>query len=290
LIIIIDYNKLILTTIMSLIIDKKYKIVSRLGNGGFGMIFKGINLNTNEEIAIKIEKKTEVSTLKNEAKIYNYLNKISGVPKLRTYGSEGAYNYIVIDLLGESLEKIKNNCSGSFSINMVLLVGIQMVQRIQEIHLKGIIHRDIKPDNFLINKNTNKLYLIDFGLAKRYLDNNNNHIKLSINKGLVGTINYISINVHNGIVPSRRDDLESVFYVLLYLIIGELPWRKEKNNHDDVVREKINLIKNKTIIENIPNELIHFYLYCRNLEYEQSPDYDFLKRIFFDLYSNNKTL
>lgn len=273
---------------MSLIIDKKYKIVSRLGSGGFGMIFKGINLNTNEEIAIKIEKKTEVSTLRNEAKIYNYLNKISGIPKLRTYGSEGNYNYIVIDLLGESLEKIKNNCCGSFSINMVLFVGIQMIQRIQEIHLKGIIHRDIKPDNFLINKNTNKLYLIDFGLAKRYLDNNNNHIKLSMNKGLVGTINYISINVHNGIVPSRRDDLESVFYVLLYIILGELPWRKQNNNHDDILREKINLTKNKAIIENIPNELIRFYLYCRNLEYEQQPDYDFIKRIFFDLYSNNK--
>jgi serine/threonine protein kinase len=278
---------------MSLIIERKYKILSKLGNGGFGMIFKGINLNTNEEIAVKIEKKTDVSTLKNEARIYNYLERISGIPKLRTFGSEGNYNYIVIDLLGESLEKIKNKCGGQFSIKTVLLLGIQMIQRIQEIHAKGIIHRDIKPDNFLINKTSNKLYIIDFGLAKKYIDNSNIHINMLENRGLVGTANYVSINVHNGITPSRRDDLESVFYVLLYFLNGELPWKiksSDKQKFELIQRGKMNLINNIFFLDNVPKELITYFLYCRNLKFDETPNYNYLKEILMNLYKNiNKT-
>jgi serine/threonine protein kinase len=278
---------------MSLIIERKYKILSKLGNGGFGMIFKGINLNTNEEIAVKIEKKTDVSTLKNEARIYNYLERISGIPKLRTFGSEGNYNYIVIDLLGESLEKIKNKCGGQFSIKTVLLLGIQMIQRIQEIHAKGIIHRDIKPDNFLINKTSNKLYIIDFGLAKKYIDNSNIHINMLENRGLVGTANYVSINVHNGITPSRRDDLESVFYVLLYFLNGELPWKiksSDKQKIELIQTGKMNLINNIFFLDNVPKELITYFLYCRNLKFDETPNYNYLKEILMNLYKNiNKT-
>jgi serine/threonine protein kinase len=278
---------------MSLIIERKYKILSKLGNGGFGMIFKGINLNTNEEIAVKIEKKTDISTLKNEARIYNYLERISGIPKLRTFGSEGNYNYIVIDLLGESLEKIKNKCGGQFSIKTVLLLGIQMIQRIQEIHAKGIIHRDIKPDNFLINKTSNKLYIIDFGLAKKYIDNSNIHINMLENRGLVGTANYVSINVHNGITPSRRDDLESVFYVLLYFLNGELPWKiksSDKQKIELIQTGKMNLINNIFFLDNVPKELITYFLYCRNLKFDETPNYNYLKEILMNLYKNiNKT-
>lgn len=279
---------------MTLIIDGKYKILSRLGDGGFGMIFKGINIFTNEEIAIKIEKKNESSTLRNEAKIYNYLERITGLPKLRNFGSEGNYNYIIIDLLGESLEKLKNKCGGKFSIKTVLLIGIQMLQRIQEIHSKNIIHRDIKPDNFLMNKN--KLYIIDFGLAKCYIQSDNKHIEFVENKGMIGTVNYVSINVHNGITPSRRDDLESVFYVLLYFLVGELPWNtKASGIHNQIERyqlirrEKLELINNKDILNFVPNELITFFLYCRNLKFDEKPNYKYLIQLFVELYTKMNT-
>lgn len=279
---------------MTLIIDGKYKIVSRLGDGGFGMIFKGINIYTNEEIAIKIEKKNEASTLRNEAKIYNYLERISGLPKLRTFGSEGNYNYIIIDLLGESLEKLKYKCGGKFSIGTVILIGIQIIQRIQEIHTKNIIHRDIKPDNFLMNKN--KLYIIDFGLAKSYIDSNNKHIEMLDNKGMIGTVNYVSINVHNGLTPSRRDDLESVFYVLLYFLLGELTWNAKASAIENqnlryqlILREKLDLINNKDILNVMPKQLITYFLYCRNLKFDEKPNYKYLIQLFIDLYSNTNT-
>lgn len=288
---------------MSLVIERKYKIISRLGKGSFGMIFKGININTNEFVAIKIEKKTNHSTLNNEAKVYNYLDRMTGIPKLRTYGSEGNYNYIVIDLLGDSLTKLKQIHTNIFSMSMIIFLGIQMLQRIEEIHKKGIIHRDIKPDNFIINNknnkydknDNNKLYIIDFGLAKRYIEPNNTHIQMTEVKGIVGTMNYISINVHTGITPSRRDDLESLFYVLYFLIKGKLPWEDintidEKERSQQIKREKLNLINKNINInkddKNIPDNLFTYLNYCRQLTFDETPNYKLLQTILTNTLTN----
>lgn len=272
---------------MSLIIDGKYKIISRLGNGNFGMIFKGIHIITNEEIAVKIEKISHLSTLKNEAKIYNYLENISGMPKLRNFGVEGNYNYIVLDLLGESLETLKNNCGGTFSLNTISLLAIQMIRQIQQIHSKGIIHRDIKPQNILIHKN--KLFFIDFGLATRFTNDLNQHIPQKKIKGFVGTLNYISINIHQHITPSRRDDLETIFYVLLYFLNGKLPWFDTTKHITDknilfetIHREKLQILNNKSFF--IPTQLVSFFNYCRNLKFQETPDYTYLIQLFFNVF------
>ena len=273
---------------MSLIVEKKYKIISKLGEGSFGKIFSGVNTNTDEEVAVKIEKLDENSLLKNEAKVYKLLENIPGIPRLRSYGTEGKFNYMVIDLLDKSLEDIRIKSGNTLSLKIVLALGIQMLKRIECVHLEGIIHRDIKPDNFLMKKDNNQIYLIDFGLSKRYLDNFDNHIKLGTGRKLMGTARYASINIHNGITPSRRDDLESIGYVLLYLLIGYLPWQNIKGETREKRYKLIGKVKKETnlwdISKNIPGELIIFINYCRSLSFYEKPNYNYLKNLLANLF------
>jgi serine/threonine protein kinase len=273
---------------MSLIVAKKYKIISKLGEGSFGKIFSGVNINTDEEVAVKIEKLDEHSLLKNEASVYKLLENISGIPRLRSYGTEGKFNYMVIDLLDKSLEDMRITCGNTLSLKTVLVLGIQMLKRIECVHLEGIIHRDIKPDNFLIKNNNNQIYLIDFGLSKRYLDSFDKHIKINTGRKLMGTARYASINVHNGITPSRRDDIESIGYVLLYLLIGYLPWQSIKADTREKRYKLIGKIKKETdlwnISKDIPGELILFINYCRNLSFSEKPNYNYLKNLLGNLF------
>lgn len=273
---------------MSLIVAKKYKIISKLGEGSFGKIFSGVNINTDEEVAVKIEKLDEHSLLKNEASVYKLLENISGIPRLRSYGTEGKFNYMVIDLLDKSLEDMRITCGNTLSLKTVLVLGIQMLKRIECVHLEGIIHRDIKPDNFLIKNNNNQIYLIDFGLSKRYLDSFDKHIKINTGRKLMGTARYASINVHNGITPTRRDDIESIGYVLLYLLIGYLPWQSIKADTREKRYKLIGKIKKETdlwnISKDIPGELILFINYCRNLSFYEEPNYNYLKNLLGNLF------
>jgi len=273
---------------MSLIVAKKYKIISKLGEGSFGKIFSGVNINTDEEVAVKIEKLDEHSLLKNEASVYKLLENISGIPRLRSYGTEGKFNYMVIDLLDKSLEDMRITCGNTLSLKTVLVLGIQMLKRIECVHLEGIIHRDIKPDNFLIKNNNNQIYLIDFGLSKRYLDSFDKHIKINTGRKLMGTARYSSINVHNGITPTRRDDIESIGYVLLYLLIGYLPWQSIKADTREKKYKLIGKIKKETdlwnISKDIPGELIIFINYCRNLSFYEEPNYNYLKNLLSNLF------
>ena len=276
---------------MSLVVEGKYKITSKLGEGSFGKIFKGLNVNTNEEIAIKIEKSTESSLLKTEAKIYKLLENTIGIPKLRSYGCEGNFNYMVMDLLGKSLEELRVSCGGKLSLKSVLAIGIQMLKRIEMIHDEGIIHRDIKPDNFLIKPETNMIYMIDFGLARRYITKKDLHITLSQGRKLTGTARYASVNVHLGMTPSRRDDLESIAYVLLYLLNGRLPWQSIKTSDKEkrykaIGEEKLRVAP-WTHFETSPGELILFLKYCRGLDFDEDPDYNYLRNLLGNLYKHH---
>jgi serine/threonine protein kinase len=214
-----------------MIIDKKYEVLEKLSEGSFGQVFKGLHVRTGELVAIKIERKTGEtgSSLKNEAKIYQYLSKEPGFLNLKWFGSNKDISYLVTDLLVCSLStliKIK----GSLPLTIILKLGIQIIKRIETLHNKYLLHRDIKPDNFMLGSNK-QLYLIDFGLCKRY-DHAGQHIEETCkpNKSIVGSVNFVSLNVHKGIEPSRRDDVESCIYVIMYLLLnGELPWLKEKD-------------------------------------------------------------
>ena len=150
-----------------------------------------------------------------------------GIPSVHWFGVEGDYNCMVMDLLGPSLEDLFSFCKRKFSLKTVLMLGDQMVQRLEYMHNNHFIHRDMKPDNFLVGvgKKQQLLYMIDYGLAKRYREpKTGDHIPYRDNKSLTGTARYASVNTHLGIEQSRRDDLESIAYILIYFLKGSLPW------------------------------------------------------------------
>ena len=275
---------------MSIKFNNKYKIVNKIGEGTFGNIFIGVNEITNVKVAIKLHELNNIM-LKNEARIYNILHNIHGIPKMKHYGKFDNYNYLIIDLLGKSLEYYKK-IYNKFSLKTVLLISIQMFKRIKDVHKLNIIHRDIKPDNFMFgnNENENVLYLIDFGLSKLYFKNNK-HINCEKNKKLIGTAKYVSINIHKGYSASRRDDLESIVYILIYLLIDKLPWTNLTNN--DVKDNYSKMLKCKENIDfkkykEIPYEFLLILEYIKSLKFDETPDYEYIISIILNLYKHKK--
>eukprot|EP01036_Dinobryon_divergens_P030494 gene30494-39745_t len=233
---------------MELRVGKKYRLGRKIGSGSFGDIYHGTNMTTGEEVAIKLESvKSKHPQLLRETKIYRSLNGVVGIPSVRWYGTEGDYNVMVIDLLGKSLEDLFNDCGRRLNLKTVLILADQLLCRLEIIHTKCYIHRDIKPDNFLMGKGLRKhmVYVIDFGLAKLYRDpRTHKHIPYREGKNLTGTARYASINTHLGIEQSRRDDLESLGYVLIYFLRSSLPWQglkalTRKQKYDRILEKKI---------------------------------------------------
>jgi serine/threonine protein kinase len=259
------------------IINKKYKLLEKIGNGSFGSIYKAENIRTKELVAIKVENiESETKLLKNESIIYQYLSNIQGIPSIKWYGKDSTNYYMVINLLGDSFEIIKKK-KNFFSLKLTLEIGIKLVQLLKTIHERGLIHRDIKPDNFLLgpNNDNKQIYLIDFGFCKSYI-HENKHIEMKKTSSLIGSKTYASINAHNFIELSRRDDLESLGYLLLYFYLGTLKWKdiSDLNNSQDV--NKV-IKKMKTdILEDvsIPNILLDYLRYVRCLDFDKKPDYD----------------
>ncbi|KAL5728720.1 non-specific serine/threonine protein kinase [Ranunculus cassubicifolius] len=273
-------------------VGNKFRLGRKIGSGSFGEIYLGTNIQTNEEVAIKLENvKTKHPQLLYESKLYRILQGGTGVPNVRWFGVEGDYNVLVMDLLGPSLEDLFNFCSRKLSLKSVLMLADQMINRVEFVHSKSFLHRDIKPDNFLmgLGRRANQVYVIDFGLAKKYRDSSTHqHIPYRENKNLTGTARYASMNTHLGIEQSRRDDLESLGYVLMYFLRGSLPWQGLKAGNKKQKYEKISERKVSTSIEALcrgyPTEFASYFHYCRSLRFDDKPDYPYLKRIFRDLF------
>jgi len=277
---------------MELRVGGKFRLGRKIGAGSFGDIYMGTNVQTGDEVAIKLESiKSKHPQLLYESKLYKILAGGIGVPNVHWYGVEGDYNVMVIDLLGPSLEDLFSFCNRKFGLKTVLMLADQMVNRVEYVHAKNFIHRDIKPDNFLIGlgKKANQVHVIDFGLAKKYRDSKaQQHIAYREGKNLTGTARYASINTHLGIEQSRRDDLEAVGYVLMYFSRGSLPWQGLKANSKKEKYEKIKEKKMSTPIEELckhfPSEFVTYLNYCRSLRFEDRPDYAHLRRLLKDLF------
>ncbi|XP_041363742.1 casein kinase I-like isoform X2 [Gigantopelta aegis] len=276
---------------MELRVGNKYRLGRKIGSGSFGDIYLGTDISNGEEVAIKLEcVKTKHPQLHIESKIYRMMQGV-GIPTIKWCGAEGDYNVMVMELLGPSLEDLFNFCSRKFSLKTVLLLADQLISRIEYIHSKNFIHRDVKPDNFLmgLGKKGNLVYIIDFGLAKKYRDaRTHQHIPYRENKNLTGTARYASINTHLGIEQSRRDDMESLGYVFMYFLRGSLPWQGLKAATKRQKYERISEKKMSTPIEELckgfPSEFATYLNFCRSLRFDDKPDYSYLRQLFRNLF------
>ncbi|KAK9292017.1 hypothetical protein L1049_019970 [Liquidambar formosana] len=277
---------------MDHVVGGKFKLGRKIGSGSFGELYLGVNIQNGEEVAVKLESvKTKHPQLHYESKLYMLLQGGTGVPHLKWFGVEGEYNVMVIDLLGPSLEDLFNYCNRKFSLKTVLMLADQLINRVEYMHSRGFLHRDIKPDNFLmgLGRKANQVYIIDYGLAKKYRDlQTHKHIPYRENKNLTGTARYASVNTHLGVEQSRRDDLESLGYVLMYFLRGSLPWQGlkagTKKQKYDKISEKKMLTPIEVLCKLYPSEFTSYFHYCRSLRFEDKPDYAYLKRLFRDLF------
>ena len=232
--------------------------------------------------------------LANGGNHYQRLSGVAGIPSVQWFGLEGDYNCMVMELLGQSLEDLFTQCSRKFSLKTVLMLADQMLQRIEYLHTNNFLHRDIKPDNFLIGlgKKKNIVHMIDFGLSKRFKEPKTGlHIPYKDGKSLTGTARYASVNTHVGVEQSRRDDLESIGYLLVYFLRGALPWQglnaKTKDQKYDKIKQKKISTTVEILTQGLPEQFTAYLNYCRTLKFDEKPDYAYLKRIFKELMHKN---
>ena len=252
------------------LINNKYKIIEKLGAGCFGEIYKGENIRTDEKVAIKVEPiSNNLKLLKNESVIYQYLVGTTGIPNVKWFGKDTTNYYMVLNLLGDSLQTLINN-KKVFSLKLVLQVGLQIIFTLKSIHEKDLVHRDIKPDNFLLGNNDNnkkQIYIIDFGFCKSVANITN----VKKTTGLIGSLTYASLNSHNYTELSYRDDLESLGYMLIYFYQGFLDWQKTADIKL-IIQMKQQVVDN----EKIPIVLRDFLRSVRTLGFKEMPDYNTL--------------
>jgi len=256
----------------------KYRITKRVGGGSFGDIYLGVGAN-GEKVAVKFEKHgARCPQLRHEYKVYRELQNAPGFAKVHYFGTQDSYNLMVMDLLGPSLEDQFNKCGRRFSLKTVLMVADQMLERVELMHSRHLIHRDIKPANFVTDGgrgNGNFIYCIDFGLSKRYRHPRTlQHIPQREGRSLTGTPRYASINNHLGVEQSRRDDLESIGYVLVYFLKGGLPWQglkaKSATKKYKLIMEKKQSITIPALCQGCPSQFAEYLAYCRSLGLKQS--------------------
>lgn len=266
-----------------------YILIEEIGAGSFGEVYLAKSKKTHVMVALKVENRKKQSRIENEYKVYKKIHKkgfTTGIPQIYDFIQTPVYNIMCMELLGPSLEDLYNTYNRKLNIITILKLGIDIVTLLEKLHKCEFIHRDIKPNNFLIGlENKSNMYIMDFGLSKRY-KLKDIHIKLREGRSLIGTARYASINMHMGIEPSRRDDLESVGYMLIYLFQPKLPWqglKKTKNtSHIDVIGEKKLCTTLDTLCKNMPKCFKDYIIHCRNLKFDENPNYSYLKQLFIN--------
>lgn len=278
---------------MSLQLRKGYTLQERLGRGSFGEVYSCRN-KQGKTLAAKLEERRNKkgrarggpSQLHYEHRIYRLLTGGSGIPQVHDYFSDGDYNIMIMDRLGKSVEDVLGEQGGSLAADIVVAIGRKVLSALEHVHRNGVAHRDLKPQNMMLAQDTSdtNVYLIDYGLAKRFNDPVTGHIPYSQNKrGLTGTPRYASVSSHLGAEQSRRDDLESLVYIMVYLRTGRLPWQgmrgsTKKAKYHKIMRMKQN-ISDRRLAAHFPAPFKDFVRIVRSLDFEQEPPYAQLQNI-----------
>jgi serine/threonine protein kinase len=277
---------------MEKVVASRFRLIKKIGAGSFGQIYVSEDIKTHKKVAVKLEStKNKSPQLSYESKLYNTFEGCCSVPRIYYFGTEERYNVMAIDLLGKSLEDLLNENKNRLSLKTVLMLADQMISSVEFIHNKNYLHRDIKPDNFVMGtgSNANKVYIIDFGLSKRYRDQfTHQHIPWINGKSLTGTARYASINTLRGIEQSRRDDMEALGYVWIYLLRGSLPWMGLKGKDQKHKYDKICEVKSKTNVEDLcrgfPAEFVQYFREIKKLRFTDKPNYSLYRQMFRSLF------
>ena len=273
---------------MNRIIGNSYLIEDKIATGSFSSIYNGKNTNNGKKLAFKFENnKTTYPQLNFEAKLFNILQGFPYVPKTYYFAKDSHNSILVMDLLGKNLEELFTLCGQQLSVKTVLMLTDQMISAVQYMHMKNFIHNDIKPDNFLfgIDNKKNQLYIIDYGLSRKYRDPDTHvHIPYEDKKQLTGTPRYASINALKGVRQTRRDDMESLAYVWIYLMKGSLPWmginaRNTKQQYSMILEAKSG-ISVEDLCRGLPYEFMDYLNDVRNLRYDEEPHYIKYREMF----------
>ncbi|KAH8238662.1 hypothetical protein KR038_006274, partial [Drosophila bunnanda] len=273
------------------VLARKYRVYGKVGSGSFGDIYKAECRETGERVAVKLESTNDLKPhILNEYKMYRTLGHGLGIPRVFNCFTEQDVNVLVMELLGPSLNDLFEFCEHRFSVKTVAMLADQMIERLQYVHTHNIVHRDIKPDNFLMGKGAlkNQLFIIDFGLSEEFWNEEaHRHVPPKSGSYLVGTARYASINAMTGGRQSRRDDMEALGYLLIYMLRGRLPWQGMKFRHSKQRNERIAEAKQSTRLKDLcrgcPDEFGVYMSYCRTLGFEEEPHYPLIRQSFLDL-------
>lgn len=274
---------------------RKLKSTTKIGNGAFGTVYLMTDPNDNCQYAVKTEsRKTKVPQLEIEFKAYRKLLQSPGIPiayalwegknqNCKEFADDSELRYLAMQPCGPSLDKFIKDINET----NILWIAEQTVNAIQSIHKSGILHRDIKPENLLTGINglqSKKIYVVDFGLCKSFITKDGYHIPEIRNKKLTGTARYASVHTHLGLEQSRRDDLESLGYVIVYLLNQYLPWMGVKGETKKEQHKNIMDIKIKTSVDelckNVPKPISVYLKIVKQLKFDSTPDYTLLKSLF----------
>lgn len=273
------------------VLARNYIVYYKIGCGSFGDVYQAEDRSSGQSVAVKLESADAAKPqLLNEYKLYKSLQHGEGIPQVYACYTEGDMNVMVMELLGPSLEDLFDFCDRRLSVKTVAMLAEQMIDRMEFVHSRNILHRDIKPDNFLMGSGdlSHRLFIIDFGLAKEYWDDmTNRHIDPKPGSHLVGTARYASINAMRGSEQSRRDDMEALGYLMMYMLRGSLPWQGVRSAPRKQRHEMIAECKQSTRLDELcrgyPDEFAGYLSYCRNLGFEETPHYVLMRRSFLDL-------
>jgi|UniRef100_A0A6C0DUB4 casein kinase 1 len=274
----------------------EYTIIKYISSGSFGNVFEAKNNKTNEMVALKIPIKNEIKdgqkSILDEGKIYKQIsNREQGISQVKVISHKGK-KIIVLDLLGSSLESLLSKHK-KFGMKTIINLGISMIKIMKYIHSCGYIHRDLKPDNFVTGyEDKSKLFCIDLGMAKKYIKKNGEHNTFNIHSKFCGTARYASISAHKFYEQSRKDDLEAIGYILVYLYKGVLPWQnikhKDKRERYKLIGEKKEALSEEEICSGMPKEFFVYLKYVRSLDFDEKPHYSSLIKMFKKLYESRE--